>query len=67
MKVAFSDTEDGRPLADEECERGELHALLFLGIVRAVRSCRSFLHEEELFKAALTCLFSLDVLFLCQD
>ena len=32
----------------------------------AVRSCKDLL-EEELCKVALTCYFSLDVLYLCQE
>ena len=46
---------------------GELLAVLLLRILRAVQLLQGFLHEEELCKVALTCHFSLDVIFLCED
>ena len=52
-------------------EEGEQNVSNFVLCSFARHACSSplqgFLQEEELCKVALTCHFSLDVIFLCQD
>ena len=67
-RVTSSDAEDGRSFSDEE---GDHNVENFLLCSFAQHACspllQGFLHQEELCKVALTCHFSLDVMFLCQD
>ena len=62
------DTEDGSSLSDEE---GEHSVEKFMLCSFAHHACspllQGSLHEEELCKVVLTCHFSLDVLYLCQE
>ena len=52
-------------------EEGEHSVENFMLCSCAQHACslllQGFLHEEELCKVALTCRFSLDVLYLCQE
>ena len=67
-RVTSSDAENGRSFTDEE---GEHSVENFMLCSFAQHACspllQGFLHEAELCKVALTCHFSLDVLYLCQE
>ena len=55
-------------LSDEEGEHNVENFMLCSFVHHACRQLlQGFLHEEELCKAALTCHFFLDVIFLCQE
>ena len=68
MEGMSSDDEEDLFSSDEEGEHNVENILLCSFAQRACSPLlQRFLHEEELCEVALTCLFALDVLFLCQD
>ena len=62
-----SDAEDGRSFTNEEGEHSVENFMCSCAQHACSLLLQGFLHEEELCKVALTCRFSLDVLYLCQE
>ena len=66
--VAFGLIEGVSSDDDEEDEHNVENLLLCsFAHPACIPLLQGFLHEEGLFNVALTCHFSLDVIFLCQD
>ena len=67
MEGTSSDTENGGSFSDEDGEHNvENFILCFFAHLACSPLLQAFL-QEEMSKVALTCHFSMDVLYFCQD
>ena len=69
LSARLPHAEDGESFSGEDDEEHNVENFMLCSFAHFACSpiLQAFVHEEEMCEVALTCHFSLDVLFLCQD